>query len=339
MQLISRISFLALQLLAALPSGLAAAPAAITLSSDSLHDPVLTKYGDNTYCAFGTGSAQTADNPGGIRVLTYSGTELSASASFSLAGTIAVPSWTTAAAPGMSSVWAPEIHIDKPTGTYYLYYAVSIFGTQTSAIGVASSKTPCDPSSWVDQGQILSSSSSTPYNAIDPNVFKDDEGTLWMQFGSFYGGIYMVQMASPTAVISSSANFILLATRPTKAIEGASMLHYRGYFYHFASWDKCCSATSNYKTKVGRSTNVEGPYLDSNGTALTAGGGTHFLIETNNMVGPGGGDIFVEKKSDGTSVAWFAFHYYDSTQNGLPLGAIQQITWSDSQWPLSSLNG
>ena len=50
------------------------------------------------------------------------------------------PGWTTNAVHGFTGdFWAPDIHYIN--GQYYLYYAVSTFGSQISAIGLATSPT------------------------------------------------------------------------------------------------------------------------------------------------------------------------------------------------------
>lgn len=69
--------------------------------------------------------------------------------------------------------------------TYYMYYAVSTFGSQSSAIGYATSTT-MEYGSWTDHGSTgVASSSGKPYNAIDPTVVQTASGTYYMSFGSF----------------------------------------------------------------------------------------------------------------------------------------------------------
>ena len=67
------------------------------------------------------------------------------------------PAWTTVAVPGFSGIfWAPDIILFN--NKYYLYYAVSTFGSQVSAIGLATNPTldPTDPTyQWTDQGIVI----------------------------------------------------------------------------------------------------------------------------------------------------------------------------------------
>jgi arabinan endo-1,5-alpha-L-arabinosidase len=63
---------------------------------------------------------------------------------------------------------------------YYLYYSVSAFGKNTSAIGVATNTTlhPNDQAyKWVDHGKVIQSvPGKTNWNAIDPNLITDKDG-------------------------------------------------------------------------------------------------------------------------------------------------------------------
>lgn len=80
---------------------------------------------------------------------------------------------------------APSVHLVG--STYYLYYAVSVFGSQSSAIGYATSTT-MEAGSWTDHGATgIASTSAKPYNAIDPALIQATDGSYSMNFGSFWG--------------------------------------------------------------------------------------------------------------------------------------------------------
>ncbi len=105
------------------------------------------------------------------------------------------PEWISAAVPenrGMS-YWAPDIM--KVGGRYLLYYAVSTVGKMTSAIGLATNPTldPNDPAcQWTDEGIVVRTREGDNYNAIDPTVFQDTDGSLWLTLGSYWSGIKLV---------------------------------------------------------------------------------------------------------------------------------------------------
>ena len=65
------------------------------------------------------------------------------------------PDWLAKTVPGNKNVvWAPDIHLYH--GKYYLYSAYSVWGTNNSGIGLATSTT-LDPNSWVEQGLVVHS--------------------------------------------------------------------------------------------------------------------------------------------------------------------------------------
>ena len=41
-----------------------------------------------------------------------------------------------------------------------------------------------DPSTWTDHGQVIASSTGDAYNAIDPNLVIDEDGTPLLTFGN-----------------------------------------------------------------------------------------------------------------------------------------------------------
>lgn len=119
--------------------------------------------------------------------------------------------------------------------TYYLYYSVSTFGSQSSAIGYATSTT-MEVGSWTDHGTTgVASDSSKIYNAIDPTVFADAAGAYHMTFGSFWNDIYEVPMANPPTK-SSGTSFNIAYNASTDHAEEGSFVYLRGttgYYYLF----------------------------------------------------------------------------------------------------------
>lgn len=239
-----------------------------------------------------------------------------------------IPAWATAAVPGVTNLWAPEIH--KHGNTYYLYYSVSTFGSNRSAIGLATNTT-LDPRRreyrWVDRGLVTASGPENDYNAIDPAVIEDDRGTPYLALGSFWSGIRMFKLQYPSGMLAPNQGQPLrLADRfvPPNAIEGASIVRKNGMYYMFVALDFCCRGTeSTYKIAVGRSDVVTGPYYDQLGTPLQHGGGTVLLSENGTMFGPGGptvtGDLL-------------GYHYYDAGANGDFKLGLRTIVWKDG-WP------
>lgn len=238
--------------------------------------------------------------------------------------------WLTAVAPGQRGhLWAPDII--KVGGRFMLYYSVSAFGKQTSALALATSPT-LDPGSkdfeWKDRGIVLRSKTGDPYNAIDPSLMMDGK-RLWMAFGSFWNGLYIVELDSETGLLRDpESKPIHLAAAPE--IE-APFLHKRGdYYYLFMNWGRCCRGVdSTYRILVGRSKSVTGPYLDRDGVDLRKGGGTLLLESEGNFIGPGHASI-VRNKGDKERLAC---HFYDGSRRGRSFLKLLPLKWTDDHWP------
>jgi arabinan endo-1,5-alpha-L-arabinosidase len=260
-----------------------------------------------------------------------------------------VPDWIKAASRETKDLWAPDISFFD--GLYHLYYAFSIFGKNTSGIALVTNQTLDSASpkyKWVDQGLVLQSRSTDDFNAIDPNLVLDQKGDPWLSFGSFWSGIKMRRLDLKTGKLSSmDTTTYSLASRKqpehaeapkpglppdTQAVEAPFILRHEGYFYLFVSWDLCCRGTrSTYRTMVGRSRSVTGPYLDRTGEPMAEGGGTELLTANSRWVGPGGESLL--HLPDGGDI--IVFHAYDA-QTGRPSLQISTIGWKDG-WPSAAL--
>jgi len=236
-------------------------------------------------------------------------------------------SWTTAYTNGGRSLWAPDISYRN--GQYYLYYSASTFGSQRSAIFLATSLTGAS-GSWTNQGLIIESSTAVNYNAIDPNLVVDDAGQWWLSFGSFWSGLKLIRLDPGTGRRSTSDTAVrAIAQRTTAggAIEAPFIYRHGGFYYLFASFDRCCQgASSTYRVMVGRSTSVTGPYTDRNGVAMTAGGGTQVLAGHGSIHGPGHQAVL----GDSTGDVLF-YHYY--ADSGASFLGINRLGWDAANWP------
>jgi arabinan endo-1,5-alpha-L-arabinosidase len=258
------------------------------------------------------------------------------------------PEWVEGVVPGFwGHYWAPDVVLYD--GVYRLYYSVSRFGKQTSAIGLATSSALAlnspdsvsadrdaseardaseDRSAWEDQGVVIQSREGDPYNAIDPSVLVAKDGRHWLAFGSFWDGIYLMELnpqtgrrldppVEPTRIASA------------KEIEAATLLQHGDWHYLFVNHGLCCRGVeSTYRVVVGRSREVEGPYLDKGGVALTEGGGTPFLASEGAQIGPGHIAPLNNSERDR-----FAFHYYDRNDRGKSKLALARWRWSSDGWP------
>jgi arabinan endo-1,5-alpha-L-arabinosidase len=305
-----------------------AAPAPQELKGDfRVHDPSMIKQGD-AYYVFSTGE-ERGYNSGNIQI--RRSTDM---ATWERIGSvfIVIPAWIGQAIGGTPpNLWAPDISFHN--GTYYLYYAGSRFGTNTSVIGLATNTT-LDPKSpdykWVDQGMVLQSVKADNWNAIDPNLAFDAEGTPWLSFGSFWDGIKMRKIDPRTGKLAADDKKLYsLASRGGGPIEAPSIVARNEYYYLFVSFDLCCrGANSTYKIMAGRAKSITGPYIDRDGKRMELGGGTPVLQSHGRYIGPGGQSVYHD---DG--VYRMVYHYYDANDNGAPKLKISDLTWTDDGWP------
>ena len=252
----------------------------------------------------------------------------------------ALPAWVTAAVPGVRSLWAPDISYFG--GLYHLYYAASIFGTQSSAIGVATNTTldPADPMyAWVDRGQVLASHVGDDFNAIDPNILADSDGRVWLNYGSYWSGIKQREIDPATGLLLASKrkryNLARRPDTPDDAIEGPSLVHVGSFYYLFVSVDHCCMpeiADDDYKQVVGRSRGPHGPFVDAQGVSLMKGGGGIVLRGNDRWLAPGGGTAYVDAQS-GESL--LVFHALEAARSGATTLWVQTMRW-ESGWPVLS---
>jgi len=246
------------------------------------------------------------------------------------------PNWTREINPDLVDIWAPDISYFNDR--WHLYYAVSSFGSQNSAIGLATNLTldPDHPDyQWVDQGEVLRSKPGDPWNAIDPNLVMDEDGQTWLVWGSFWSGIWMRKVDPSTGKFTADdTTNDHLADRSqgpdnTTAIEAPFIVHRNGMWYLFVSFDQCCQGVnSTYNVRVGRSNTLTGPYIDRDGVPLTEGSGTLVLSEYSQWIGPGHNGILVED-----DVYWMVYHAYDANQIGIPKLRIESIGWDTDGWP------
>ncbi|WP_223160989.1 arabinan endo-1,5-alpha-L-arabinosidase [Salinicola aestuarinus] len=296
----------------------------------SIHDPVMAEE-NGTYYLFSTGPGvpiyRSTDRQHWQRNGRVFDTE---------------PDWARRVIPDFAGhLWAPDIIARG--GRFYLYYSVSAFGRNTSAIGVATNAT-LDATSpdyqWQDQGVVLQSVPHRDlWNAIDPHVILDEQGTPWMSFGSFWGGIKLVRLADNMTELAEPPQWYSLAKRERPAftpddhagpaeIEAPFIFHHGDFYYLFVSYGKCCrGAESTYHLAVGRSAELQGPYVDRQGEDMVTGGGSVILEGDDDWYGVGHSSLYRFGGRD-----YLVFHAYDAADEGLQKLKIAGVGWSDG-WP------
>jgi len=295
-----------------------------------IHDPSAIIKDGNTYYAFGTGE--------GVYCLSSNNMDWWAPTSSVFS---AAPAWTLEAVPNgaPNNFWAPAVAYFN--GRYHVYYSYSEWGTIDSVIGLATSPSLNNPV-WTDRGKIVQSDAAwmatentdyTDLNCIDPSVLVDDDGRVWLVFGSYSSGIVIRELNPSTGLPLS-----ITTTHISNSIgggwgnteEGASIYKHNDLYYLLVNDGGCCSGVdSTYHMLVGRSESARGPYYDKNGVSLEAGGGTVFYESSGRYIGPGHPEIFEENGR-----FWLSHHYYDGVYNGAPTLGISELIWDSDGWPV-----
>lgn len=171
--------------------------------------------------------------------------------------------------------WAPDV-IQLADGKYYMYYCNCEGSSPLSALGIAVADNVEGP--YRDLGILLKSGqdAATPDengdvydatvepNVVDPCVFFDKEGRLWMVYGSYSGGIYILELDTQTGRPLESGYGRKLLGGNHLRIEAPYILYSpeTDYYYLFLSFGGL-AADGGYNIRVCRSENPDGPYLDS----------------------------------------------------------------------------
>jgi arabinan endo-1,5-alpha-L-arabinosidase len=257
-------------------------PNAITFNDRAVHDPSVIRADDGTFYVFGShlDAARSTD----LMQWDYVATGLDASNPLWSTIPLEGNQWT--GAPGS---WAADV-IKLKDGKYRFYYnfcGIPPGGQCTgprSYLGVATSDRIDGP--YQDQGIFLRSGLSaaeiaagygppgvtnydarTMPNTIDPDVFHDRKGKLWMVYGSYSGGLFILEMDEATGKpVPGQGYGKHLAGGDHSQIEGGYMLYSpeSGYYYLFMSFGGL-AANDGYNIRIARSRNPDGPFLDAEG--------------------------------------------------------------------------
>ena len=231
------------------------------------------------------------------------------------------PAWIKNKIPNFNgSFWAPDLI--RMNGYYYLYYSVSTFGSSNSAIGVARSASLKNPA-WTDLGIVVESfGGSGEINAIDPALFRDHDGKVYMSWGSFFGGIGLAEINQSTGKLAGSVSTIWGGGH--RDIEAPYITRNGNDYYLFVNRGSCCKgADSTYYVEVQRATDIRGPY---------SGTRTVLPVSDGKYRGPG---HFGVLKQDGCQ--FVSTHYYDLNDGGNAKLDILRMSYANG-WPSLTRN-
>ena len=277
--------------------------------------------------------------------------------------------------------WAPSV-VKVRDDLYRMYYSLVVPGYldgdnswgERAFIGLMETSNPADNNSWEDKGYVITNASDKglnfyvsptdwancyyKFNAIDPSVIITNNGEHWMIYGSWHSGIAAVKLDPATGKVAAelgqpwgseadiAAYGKLIATRQLgnrwQGSEGPEVVYRDGYYYLFLAYD---GLDIPYNTRVARSKNIDGPYLDMNGTNISENGGDAMPVVThpyrfansNGWVGFSHCTVF----DDGDGNWFFASQARfpagvngNDASNALMLGHVRSIVWTADGWPL-----
>lgn len=132
---------------------------------------------------------------------------------------------------------------------------------------------------WFDEWGNYDCSYGKYPNAIDPALFYDKDGNLWLTYGSFSGGIYIMPIVEETGLpdykkmrdtegydIYFGKQISCTNEETENTGEGPFIVYDKqsGYYYLFLTYGGL-SALEGYNIREYRSENPDGPYLDAAG--------------------------------------------------------------------------
>ncbi|MCG5213551.1 glycoside hydrolase family 43 protein [Streptosporangium soli] len=155
-----------------------------------------------------------------------------------------------------ADAWAAEV--EPRGGKYYWYASVNGNGAGWMDIGVAVADNPLGPFTDAKGGPLISDSTpnSSPLN-IDPTVFTDDDGQVYMYWGSYYG----LRAARLNPDMTSINGSVITPSGVSNFWEAPWMFKRNGtYYLAYAANDSACSAPGYACIRYATASNPLGPW-------------------------------------------------------------------------------
>ena len=177
--------------------------------------------------------------------------------------------------------------------------------------------------------EVVASDGLEDCDAIDPSLLLDPTtGRLWVSFGTYFGTIRLIEIDPKTGarIRGNKEKDIAIDC------EATDLLYRDGWYYLLGTHGTCCDGVnSTYNIVVGRSKNVEGPYLDNVGRDMYQGGGKMVIAAGDRMCGPGHfGRTVIDEGVEVMSCHFEA----DLERSGRSVLAIRPLLWKNG-WPVA----
>ncbi|RKN40657.1 family 43 glycosylhydrolase [Micromonospora endolithica] len=329
-------------------AGTASAPAAATGDpryrnpvsagfADTFADPVIVRGEDGFWYAYGTTDPLREGEGVFHRVPTARSADL---VDWTYVGDAFGPDQRPPYAAEGAAFWAPDV---RRIGDRWVMY-VTVTDTTVSpegsdfAVGAATAPSPTGPWTFADEPVVAPRPGGGGgwLWTIDPTQFTDVDGTNYLYYGSYYGGISVTALTPDGLRATGESTLVAIDNK----FEGSYVLRRDGWYYLFASTANCCAGpATGYSVQVGRSRSPKGPFVDRDGIGLTASraGGTPVLTQNGNRWIGVGHNGFV---TDLSGQDWIVYHGIDRADPYLdePFGVnerpmlLDRLDWIDG-WP------
>ena len=184
--------------------------------------------------------------------------------------------------PNAESTWAKSVI--ALNGQFYMYFSAAHWHSARSNISLAIADSIDGPYEY--QGMLLkkyengefSEEVGEPFNddihpgVIDPHVFFDADGILWMAYGSYAGGMHILELDSNTGHPKPGQGYgTRIAGGNHAPMEGPFIQYHpeTGYYYLLVTFGTL-APDGGYNIRVARSKRPDGPYVDPAGNRMDA---------------------------------------------------------------------
>lgn len=326
----------------------------------TVHDPSVMKAGD-TYYIVGS-HMQTAKS---TDLMQWEQISSSVTRASSVMPNIGIQLQETFKWAQSDTLWAGDWIYLEESGKYHMYYCACEGSSPLSALGMATADSPAGP--YVNSGILLKSGmwgqpsedgniydANVHPNAIDPHVFFDNEGELWMVYGSYSGGIFILAMDEATGEPEPGQGYgkHLLGGRHGQ-VEAPYILYHpeHDYYYLFLSYGGLDSK-GGYQIRVSRSKTPDGPYEDISGQAMSQVSGSLSIFKrygqklfgnfewpeaeddlARGYVSPGHNSVFYDESNGKT---YLIFHTRFPGMGEMHNVRVHELFFTEEGWPTAA---
>lgn len=197
-------------------------------------------------------------------------------------------------------------------------------------------------------------------NAIDPNIVTDEEGNWYMVYGSWSGGIFILDVDKETGLVKYPGTDSTdeesetytdryygthIAGGNHQSGEGAFIIfdEETGFYYLYETYGSS-SRTGGYNMRMFRSENIKGPYVDAAGGKAGDNGNSNYKygieLMSNYRIGSGIGYCSAGHNSaliDGDGNRYLIYHQRFDNGTEYHEVRVHQQFMNEDGWPVTAV--